>query len=123
MTALLRQAWQAGDEADTGGARTHPALYRVQLNAKDVANMEGMTLWDMLSGKYQSRVPGMNGLALDVAPPRWAAWDPCSMNRSRCAFLSSGGVPAWGPCSMHRSRCVLPWHHRCLADSSRTVLW
>lgn len=48
--------------------------------------MAGITLWDMLSGKYQSRVPGMNGLAPDALPPKWAAWDPCSMYRSRCDF-------------------------------------
>jgi hypothetical protein len=61
-------------------------LCRMQLNSDDAAGMAGMTLWDILSGKYQSRVPCMNSLNEQVAAPRWAAWDPCSKHRSRCVF-------------------------------------
>lgn len=50
---------------------------------EDVAAFGSMTLWDMLCGRFQSRIPGMEAFNERVRPLRWAAWDPCSKNRSR----------------------------------------
>ena len=86
MTDLLRSAWAHPDQrtnADDEPANASQAC-TLQLNAADASSMAGMTLWDMLSGKYQSRVPGMNGSHDFSARPTWAAWDPCSKYRSRC---------------------------------------
>ena len=86
MTTLLRSAWaDPAQSADADNEHANGAqACTLQLNAADAASMAGMTLWDMLSGKYQSRVPGMNAAhSLGAARPKWAAWDPCSKYRSR----------------------------------------
>jgi hypothetical protein len=89
MTDLLRHAWdprrrpqEPGDEAEAPRA-----AYALQLDAGAAAGMAGMTLLDILTGKYQSRVPGMNVTQRNVSRPYWAAWDPCSKYRSRCVLL------------------------------------
>lgn len=83
LTDLLRSAWkpnaQAGD--DTDAATVGPDS--IQLRMADAAGVGSMTLWDMLCGRFQSRVPGMDAFNERVRPPRWAGWDPCSKNRSR----------------------------------------
>lgn len=62
-------------ECSLGGCEGAPAL-------------GSMTMWDMLCGRFLSRVPGMDAFNERARPPRWAAWDPCSKHRSRCCFLT-----------------------------------
>lgn len=60
----------------------------MRLEPQAAVGMEGMTLMDILRGKYRSRIPDMNATLDQVERPYWAAWDPCSTVRSRRAFAS-----------------------------------
>ena len=85
LTDLLRTAWRADPQPGHADGPVRAGPDSIQLHTADAAGMGTMTLWDMLSGKFQSRVPGMDVFNERVRPPRWTAWDPCSKNRSRCA--------------------------------------
>lgn len=64
----------------------HVQPYAMRLEPQAAVGMEGMTLMDILRGRYRSRIPGMNVTLDHVQRPAWAAWDPCSTVRSRCGF-------------------------------------
>ena len=90
VTAMLREAWtpdaQRQRSDSTAAARQ---LYMLRLDPDAAAGVQGMNLLDVLRGKYRSRVPGFAGTLADAHRPYWAAWDPCSSARSRCAYRSA----------------------------------
>lgn len=84
MTALLRSAWGTPrDEAASAPSSAVAAKLQVQLSQGAAAEMGVVTLWDMLAGRVNSRIPGMSDEAARARAP-WTAWDPCSKHRSRC---------------------------------------
>jgi hypothetical protein len=89
VATLLRTAWKAprdGATEEEEESTSEPIVHSLPLHAQDAALMGSMNFWDILSGKYNSRVPTMNACQKHSCGNSWAAWDPCSKYRSRCCY-------------------------------------